>query len=257
MSKTASTSGRDFYEHLYQNELEDEAEWLRYGAVEKVNSVEILLNRQGIKPVSILELGCGTGAVIIECQRRGLAREFTAIDYSNEAIGFLKSHSSGIHCTAADITDPNFELEGTFDVVILSHVLEHLEEPSRFVQLLMRKVHFRVMVAEVPLEDLLASRMKNLFRDRTRNTAGHVQFFTEGAFRRFLISSRLDLKDYRRYVPVASLEAITLVRRRHNLSRIATIVKKSTGHYLPRMFGSFWKRFYYAHLAVLCVPKDS
>src|SRR5436190_370624 len=117
------TSGRDYYEEIYQNELELEAEWLRYGAVDNVNSVEILLNRHGIKPFTRLELGCGTGAVIAECQRRGLGQEFTAIDYSKEAIGFLESHSRAIHCMAADITDPDFKLDGYFDVVVLSHVL--------------------------------------------------------------------------------------------------------------------------------------
>jgi SAM-dependent methyltransferase len=252
-----SASGRDYYEEIYQNELELEAEWLKYGAVDKVNSVEILLNRHAIKPISILELGCGTGAVIAECQRRGLGREFSAIDYSKKAIGFLKSHSVDIHCMAADITDPDFKLEGYFDVLVLSHVLEHLEEPLKFLQSLMSRVRFRYLVAEVPLEDLWASRMKNMFRDRTRNTAGHVQFFTENTFRRLLICARLEVKDYRRYVPISSLEAIDLVRRRLDLSKIATMVKKSTGYYLPRMLEPLWKRIYYAHLAMLCTPQDN
>jgi len=256
-SKRASASGRDFYEEIYQRELDAEAEWLRYGAVEKVNSVEILLHRRGIKPASLLELGCGTGAVVVECQRRGLAREFTAIDYSKKAIEFLKSNSTGIHCMAADITEPDFKLDEFYDVLVLSHVLEHLEEPLNFLRTLMSKVRFRCMVAEVPLEDLVASRMKSHFRDRTRNTAGHVQFFTESTFRQLLISSRLDLQDYRRYVPVTSLEAIDLVRRRLELSTMATTIKKATGHYLPRMLEPFWNRFYYAHLAVLCVPHSN
>jgi len=251
----SSPSGRDFYEEIYQNELEDEAEWLRFGAVEKVNSVEILLERNGIQPVSILELGCGTGAVIIECQRRRLAREFTAIDYSKTAIAYLESHSTGIRCMAADITVPDFTLEESFDVLVLSHVLEHLETPLAFLQSLLTKVRFRYLVAEVPLEDLLASRIKNLIRDRTRNSAGHVQFFTENSFRQILTTARLEEKDCRRYVPVAPLDAIDLVRRRLQLSKMATLVKKSTGHYLPRMFEPFWERFYYSHLAVLCTPQ--
>jgi 2-polyprenyl-3-methyl-5-hydroxy-6-metoxy-1,4-benzoquinol methylase len=255
-AKAAAVSGRDYYEQIYRNELEEEAKWLEYGAVDKVNSVEILLQRQGIKPASVLELGCGTGAVILECQRRGLGAEFTAIDYSKEAIGYLEGHSQGIRCVAADITRPDFKLDQTFDVAILSHVLEHLEEPLQFLQLLMSRVRFRYLVAEVPLEDLLASRLKNLFRDRTRNTAGHVQFFTQDTFRRLLESAGLNWQDHRRYVPVSPLAAVDLVRSRCGLSAAGTMVKKSTGYYLPRMFGPLWERVYYAHLAVLCVPQD-
>ena len=180
--KTRTVSGRDYFEEIYQTDLELEAQWLRYGAVEKVNSIEILFNRHAITPITLLEMGCGTGAVIAECQRRGLGAEFTAIDYSREAIGYLKSHSQGIHCIEADITDPNFKLDRCFDVVVLSHVLEHLEEPLMFLQSLMNKVRFRYLVAEVPLEDLLISWIKNLFRDRTRNISGHVHFFTETTF---------------------------------------------------------------------------
>ena len=130
-----------------------------------LDSVEALLNRQGVKPVTVLELGCGTGAVITECQRRGLGVEFTAVDYSKRAIGYLESHSEGIHCMTADITDPAFTFNDSFDVVILCHVLEHLEDPLKFLQSMTAKISFRYLVAEVPLEDLLASRIKNLVRD--------------------------------------------------------------------------------------------
>jgi len=46
----------------------------------------------------------------------------------------------------------------------------------------MNKVRFRYLVAEVPLEDLLISWIKNFFRDWTRNISGHVHFFTETTF---------------------------------------------------------------------------
>jgi len=254
--KTRTVSGRDYFEEVYKIDLEVEAQWLRYGAVEKVNSIEILFNRHAIKPITLLELGCGTGAVIAECQRRGLGDEFTAIDYSREAIGYLKSHSQGIHCIEADITDPNFKLDRCFDVVVLSHVLEHLEEPLNFIQSLVKKICFRYFVAEVPLEDLLFSRIKNLFRDRTHNISGHVHFFTETTFQRLLYSASLEIMDNRRYVPIFSPEIIDFVCRKDDLSRIRTMLKKITSCYLPRFIAPMWARIYYAHYAVLCVPPN-
>jgi SAM-dependent methyltransferase len=256
IDKDSSVSGRDHYANIYKTELELEAEWLRYGAISKVDSIEMLLRQNGIKPLTLLELGCGTGAVITECQRRGLAVEFTAVDYSKPAVEYLEAHSEGIHCITADITDSSFTLDRTFDVVILSHVLEHLEDPLKFLQLMIAKIRFGYLVAEVPLEDLLAARIKNLVRDRTRNAAGHVQFFTERTFRGLLSSARFELKDCRRHVVAFSPQIIEFVCKKDGLSRIQTAVKRATYGYLPRSLRPLWERAYHAHLAVLCTPPD-
>ena len=253
-TKAKAISGRDHYAGIYEAEVELEAEWLRYGAPYKVDSVQALLGRHGVKPITLLELGCGTGAVITECQRRGLGMEFTGVDYSKDAIAYLKSHSHGIHCLEADITDPAFTLNRSFDVVILSHVLEHLEDPLKFLQSMIGKVRFRYLVAEVPLEDLFASRLKNIVRDRECNTAGHVQFFTEKTFRQLLLSADLELKVSMRYVPTLSPEVMDFVCRKDGLSKIRTGVRKATGCYIPRLLKPLWQKAYYAHLAVLCTP---
>jgi 2-polyprenyl-3-methyl-5-hydroxy-6-metoxy-1,4-benzoquinol methylase len=249
-----TTSGRDQYQDIYTSELEAQAQWLSYGAVHKVDSVEILLNRHAIAPISVLELGCGTGAVITECQKRGLGAKFTAVDYSREAIAYLESRSSGIQCVSADITDPTFELHGSFDVVVLSHVLEHLEQPLEFLQSLIRKVQIQYLVAEVPLEDLLAFRLKNLFRDRYKNRAGHVQFFTEETFQQLLSQAGLRLLDHRRYAPVYAAEEIDFVCAKDGQTGIRRAIRKATGCYLPRVLSPLWSRIYYGHYAALCVP---
>lgn len=84
-------SGRDHYEAAYLDALERQAEWLCRGAGQKADSVERLLHRNRIKPESILELGCGTGAVIGELQQREVARHYYGIDYSAPAIDYLKT----------------------------------------------------------------------------------------------------------------------------------------------------------------------
>jgi SAM-dependent methyltransferase len=252
--KPGPNSGRDFFVEQYRRGLDLQAEWLRYGAAEKVTSIETLMGRHRISPVTLLELGCGTGAVITECQRRGLGRQLTAVDYSDEAIGYLRSHSSGIGCFVADIAAPGFELEGCYDVVVLSHVLEHLEQPLKFLQKLVATVRFRHLVAEVPLEDLWGARLKKPFQDRSANLAGHVQWFTKATFVELMSSAMLEVKDDRRYVPVLSKEVIDFVCKKDGCSRMRTLVKMGTNRYLPRLLGPLWERAYYAHYAVLCTP---
>lgn len=245
-------SGKDHYRSLYQSDLDDEAEWLRFGAGKKADSVQLLMERNSIVADSLLELGAGTGAVIQECQKRGLATHFTAVDYSAEAIGYLAESAPAIKGVVADITSSEFSLEGDFDVVIMSHVLEHLEEPAAFLKSLGR-FRWRYLVAEVPLEDLLAAKLKRLITgQRPGQAAGHVQFFTAASFQTLLNASGLKVIDYWRYVPVTEIDAIRFVCRKNGSSRIKSIQVALTGYYLPRLAKHLWGNLYYAHYAVLC-----
>lgn len=244
--------GKDIYLDKYRNDLEDEARWLEYGAEMKADSVETLLHRRGIHPRTLLELGSGTGAVIRACQRRGLAEDYSAVDASEEAVSWARERSPGVRCEVADITSPAFVRREPVDVVVLSHVLEHLEQPANFLRSLVDRMPFEWLIAEVPLEDLPAARLKNLIRDRTKNTAGHVQFFTEKSFRGLLDSSGLEVVDARRYVPIFGKEMLDWQLERMALSPGWRLVKRFTFRELPRLFTPLWSRFYHAHLAVLC-----
>jgi predicted TPR repeat methyltransferase len=252
--KSAAVSGRDHYAQIYGSHLETEAEWLRMGAREKADSVEILLARHGIRPASLLELGAGTGAVIQECQRRGIAREYAAIDYSSDATEYLRAHSSGIDVVQADITDPALAAPAKeYDVVVASHVVEHLEEPERFLAGL-RRISFGHAVIEVPLENLAAGRIKARLWDRTGNRAGHVQFFDVPAFEALLRRGGLEVVDRRVYAPVQRLENIRFVTRKNRRGTAGLIKAALTGRYLPMLLGPAWRRLYYAHCAVLARP---
>ncbi len=255
MHKDPNITGRDHYSSLYQDDVVHQAHWLAAGAKEKANSIEVLLAHADSPVHSMVELGCGTGDVLRECQRRGLARQFTAVDYSKTAIDYLRSTSPGIECVCADIeTDPTLQ-GSSFDVVILSHVLEHLEEPCRLLKNLPNRLRFKFLVAEVPLEDLAAARLKNLFRDRTRNTAGHVQFFTERTFRELLCKSGYSVSHSRRYAPVVAPGVIQSMCQRDGLGKPAAYARTLTQSYLPRTFPKLWSHCYHAHFAVLCHPQ--
>lgn len=251
------TSGRDCYASKYQHDLDGQVKWLEYGAVEKAKSVSELINRIGLKPHSLLELGCGTGAVIVECMRQGLASEYTAVDYSQDAVEYLQLREPAIRCLTADIADPTFRLDGRFDVIILSHVLEHLEDPLSFLKVIKARFRFSCLVVEVPLEDLPVMRVKALFHDRNINTAGHVQFFTAKSFKALIREAGFQIEAERRFVPRMSAEAIRFASGVDRLTRLRTIYKVCTACYFPRMMGPLWERLWYSHLAVSCQPETS
>lgn len=245
--------GKDKYRLLYQTELEEEAEWLRRSAASKTDSVEILLNRNKIKPKTIIELGCGIGAVITECKRRRLAKNYIGVDYAPEAIDYLKKHSVDIEFIQGDITDNDFRISDTCEVVLISHVLEHLEEPAKFLMAMKNSLKFSYAIIEVPIEDLIAGKIKSVLKDRTSNKAGHVQFFTFRSFEHLLNSNGYRIIDRRSYVPILDMETIRFICNKDKLSRPRYLLKVLVNKYILRILNPLWKRFYYAHHAVLCV----
>jgi 2-polyprenyl-3-methyl-5-hydroxy-6-metoxy-1,4-benzoquinol methylase len=128
--------------------------------------------------------------------------KYMGVDYAPEAIDYIRNHSEGIETIQGDITDSDFYIDDTFDVVILSHVLEHLENPSDFLRVVKKSLKFSYAVIEVPLEDLIASRIKSVLRDKAANKAGHVQFFTSRTFENLLSSNGFKIVDRRTYVPI-------------------------------------------------------
>jgi SAM-dependent methyltransferase len=253
--KEVDISGRDYYESLYTSELEQEAEWLRRGAAYKADSIETLLARHGIHPQTLMELGCGTGAVLRECRRRGLARRCIGVDYSGEAIGYLRSNAPEVEAIKADILSPEFSMPDPIDVVYLTHVIEHLDDPDHFLTGTLQKLNFKYMIAEVPLEDMPAARLKNLVRDRRINTTGHVQFFTAASFERLLTSHGLRIIDHRRYVPIHSLDTIRFLQAKNHLSHLG-VARMVASSVLTRALHPLWARLYYSHYAVLCSRGD-
>jgi hypothetical protein len=117
----------------------------------------------------------------------------------------MKRNLTNVAVLRADIVEE--PVYGAFDVVVVSHVLEHLESPDKFLAALIRNLDFRFAVIECPLEDLAASRVKNLFRNRYENRAGHVQFFNRRTLSA-VIRRHLNIVDSRHYASWASAETV-------------------------------------------------
>ncbi|MBL0141388.1 MAG: class I SAM-dependent methyltransferase [Betaproteobacteria bacterium] len=187
--------------------------------------MEILVNERLPQPGSVMELGAGTGAVIGELKRRGFARRYIAADYSKDACSFMSSQLDGIEVHRIDIVRDRIPERA--EVVVLSHVLEHLEQPERLLEAIARNVDFDWFVVECPMEDLPASRLKNLFRDRLDNLAGHVQFFTPRSLRA-LVGRYFEIEGDRYYAPWAPGEVVDFISERNRYSAFRRAVSSFT-----------------------------
>lgn len=149
--------------------------WRAIGAANKADHVVTLLARAGRLPAgTLVEIGCGDGALLDALARRRAASSYAGFELSSTAAalargrGFDVEAFDGAHVPAAD---------GSFDVAVLSHVLEHVHEPAPLLAEAARVAP--LVVVEVPLERNWSAR-----RPAARAlaaAAGHLQAFDRAA----------------------------------------------------------------------------
>lgn len=177
---------QDFYERGYARALGD-GEWLRkwreVGASSKADHVRRLLG--GIPaPRTVIEVGCGEGAVLAELARRGVGETRIGIDISSSAIKVAAARPEitrarvfdGLHIDAAD---------QYYDLAVCTHVLEHLAQPAALLGEIERVA--RAVVVEVPLERNLSARRPTARALSERS--GHIQRFDRTDIRRMIEST--------------------------------------------------------------------
>jgi SAM-dependent methyltransferase len=240
------------YGALYVEDLAWEAAWLHRTSTAKVDSVELLLKRNQIYPETLVEFGCGTGAVLARCQERALAKSYIGIDSSPDALAYVERGVHRIRTMLADIVQDKIPLPPVRLTILLSHVLEHIENPGAFLKDCIANYDFEYLLIEVPLEGLPLLKLKA--RCVGRNLAHkHVNFFNATELRELLEASGLKVIDARRYVPVWESDTVHAACDHHSLFGFRRMLKYLTQRYIPIVASPLWGRYYYSHFAVLCV----
>jgi SAM-dependent methyltransferase len=237
---------RAFYEAGYS--LPDAAEaqrlgrWRALGARSKAAHVRALCARAGLEPASLVEIGCGDGALLAEL--RGLAPVLDGFELSAPAAEMARRHVpearriepyDGERVPAAD---------GAYDLAVLSHVLEHVPDPAPLLAEAARVA--RWVLVEVPLEANRSAARPAKRAEAAR--IGHLHAFDRAAVRELLAGAGL--------VPVADLadplpfehHAFFAERPRARLAARAKWAVRSAAHRLsPRAA----ERLFTVHYAAL------
>lgn len=144
----------------------------------------------------VLDIGCGLGYLLVEPHRRGF--ECLGIDF-NERLVTLATERYGVPARVERIENL-VTLGETFDLVILSHVLEHVEGPTD----LLRNIHRilnpgGLLVIEVPNRN-----WRSIGYNLRRGTCGwdcypphHLTFWSDTALAHVLRRSGFDVLECR------------------------------------------------------------
>lgn len=120
-------------------------------------------------PQTILDAGCGEGFTMSLLLSSGLRATMKGIDFSDEAIAIAKKTAPELAISKASIYELPFK-KSSFDLVICSEVLEHLEDPDRAIAEISR-VSKKYVLVSVPNEPYF--QIANFLRGKYPRTFGN------------------------------------------------------------------------------------
>jgi SAM-dependent methyltransferase len=234
-----SSPVRDRYDGYY---AQGASEWRRLGALAKAQNLIALCVPH--PHASLLEIGAGEGALLARLSELGFGERLHAAEISRTGARAIRARALPRLAGVGRFDGDRLPwADASFDLAVLSHVLEHAEHPRRLLSEAAR-VACAVFV-EVPLEDTW-----RLPRDYRPDPVGHVNFFSPKSLRRFVQTCGLEVLAER--VAVPSREAMLL----HAGARGAAA--HALKHLLLRLAPPLAVRLATYHGAVLCrAPKTS
>jgi SAM-dependent methyltransferase len=165
-------------------------DWRALGARTKADHVVALLARAGVRPRRLVEIGCGAGSLLAELAGRGVAPELDGFDLSPAAIGIARDQGLlGVRFEVFDGARVPAE-DRSYDVAVLSHVLEHVPDPAALLAEAARVAGW--VVVEVPLEANRSAARPAKRAEAAR--IGHIQFFDRTAVRALCAAAGLEVR---------------------------------------------------------------
>lgn len=156
---------------------------------------ELLIMAKKIPNESILDVGCGEGFTLSELKKNGIGKRLEGIEYIQEALDIGKKLFPDFTFKKGDIYRLPYK-DNTFDIVVCTEVLEHLDKPKDALKELQR-VSKKHLILSVPNEPYFTFqriiRGKNLFHLGAHPE--HIQWWTHSAFLTFLVKNGLKVMD--------------------------------------------------------------
>lgn len=241
-----------FYDAAYASDpahADRYARWRALSALGKADHVERLVRGAGLRPRSVLEVGCGDGALLSELARRGLGDAHSGYEITDAAVALARQRP-GLRSVARFDGERLPEPDGAYELGIVSHVLEHVTEPGALLGEVARVCG--VVVVEVPLEDNLSARRAS--KREGAAEVGHLQRFGRGEVRALAGAHGLrvagELEDP---LPLAVHEFFA----EGPAARARAGVKWALRAALASAAPGLARRLFTLHYACLCVPVDA
>lgn len=123
---------QQFFDDYYANYAArpDLHRWRATLAARNADEIVPLLRQGGWPNETIVELGCGDGALLAALSSRGVGRRYCAYEVSRSAVEYVGSvRIPGLYKVEFYDGLRTPEADGAFDMAVVSHVIEHASDP--------------------------------------------------------------------------------------------------------------------------------
>ena len=151
-------------------------DWHRSDSLWKATRIKAILKDGGVEPRSICEVGCGAGGVLVHMKEMYPDTAMTGYDISTDAAQFWNDHEGqGIQFCCADFLEHN---QHAYDCILLIDVIEHLNDPNKFLQAVRKSSKY--FVFHFPLDLSVSTVLRERPLLNIRQKVGHIHYFTKG-----------------------------------------------------------------------------
>ncbi len=188
----------------------------------------------------MVEVGYGNGAVLAELARRAFGDHYWGLEIRQENVDATRDRSiTGLQeCRLYEGLSIPYQTD-SFDLVVLTHVVEHLENPRTLITEAARAG--RAVLVEVPLEDTL-----RLPLDYVPSSLGHINYYSSRTIRHLLQTCDLRIVAQQTTNPSREVYEHRMARR----SRMAHAIKQVGLRTLPGVA----RRLATYHETLLAIP---
>lgn len=207
---------------------EEHAKW-------KANYIQKVMNKQGLAPQTICEIGCGTGDILCHLKQAMPSVECDGFDISHSAIEIAqKKGSSDVRFYCEDFLKKGVPRK-KYDVILLIDLIEHLEDIYSFLRFVKQYanhviIHFPL---DISVQGVLFNRPLVARRD-----LGHIHYFTKDTALNLLKDCGYNVGEYF-YTPVT----LGVSQKKAFKTRVANIPRKLTFWWMKdlcvRLFGGY------------------
>jgi ubiquinone/menaquinone biosynthesis C-methylase UbiE len=134
----------------------------------------------------VLDAGCGEGFILAEFKKHNLGEHLEGIDFSRDALDKGKKIFPYLSLRYGDVYSLPYD-DNSFDLVICTEVMEHLEEPEGVVAEI-KRVSKKYCLFSVPNEPffMISNFLRGKNLSRWGNDIEHLQHWSSRAFKNFI-----------------------------------------------------------------------
>ena len=147
-----------------------------------------------LSPKTVLDAGCGEGFSLNKLMLNKIGIKIEGVEQSKEAIALGKKLFSKANIKQGSVYELPYK-DGSFDLVVCTEVLEHLEDPQKALSEIIR-VSKKNIILSVPNEPyfMLSNFLRGKNLSRLGNDPCHINHWTIKTFQNFLKENSVKIK---------------------------------------------------------------